>query len=124
MVWPTASASVEALFFAFCIASMRTCSLYCSIFECDTFRIETFEMPSPSRACHTLFTSADEPSCSWYLAVATEAFFLKNSLERLATLSCFSTSTPARFSAAIMSRCWLSTEILPFESRSLMTIWR
>ena len=40
---------------------------------------------------------------------------LKNSLYRFATLSCFSTFTPSRLSAAIMSRCWLSTEILPFE---------
>ena len=119
-----ASASVAALWRAFCIASTRTSALYCSIFECETFRIETFEIPSPSSACHTLATIAEEPSCNWYLAVATEVFFLKNSLDRLAILSCFSTSTPARLSAAIMSRCWLSTEILPFESRSLMMICR
>ena len=116
MAW----ASVCALCLAFCMASTRTCSLYWSIFECDTFRIETFEIPRLSNACHTFETSAADPSCNWYLAVATEVFFLKNSLDRFATLSCFSTFTPSRLSAAIMSRCWLSNEILPFESRSLM----
>ena len=83
-----------------------------------------FEIPRSSSACQTFATSPDDPSWSWYLAIATEVFFLKNSLERLAILSCFSTSTPSFRSTATMSRCWLSTEILPFESRSLMTIWR
>ena len=42
--------------------STRTCSLYWSIFECDTFRIETFEIPRLSNACHTFETSAADLS--------------------------------------------------------------
>ena len=119
-----APASDSALSRALRMASRRTCSLYWSSFEWLTRSNETFEMPSASSACQTRATSSAEKSLSWYLAVESVLFFLKNSLERLDILSCSETLTPCFLSVEMRSRCWLSTEILPFESRSSMTIER